>query len=367
MNKIFIVRNEGKRSADIFLYGIVGDYWYSDSAVNARNLQYQMSLVSDFPIINIHLCGPGGDVHEGLLMVNIIKASKKEIHIWNDGICCSMMAIILMAAVKKERRHAAKASLTMFHKASTITWGNSGELREQADILDKHDDVLMDVICDATGMTMDEVKNKWFDGKDHWLTATEGAALGLFVIEEYDIQPIPENVQNQTLDKIAAFWAPKNGNQTNPAQLNNENMALISIGNKLPKLTALGKVAVNDRTAELLVEANQELESEGIPGITLVYDADLQETITKADKVDGLEQKVSDLDTSVKEKDQKILDLQKVIDEQAKKLGEPIVPATAPKTEKVDNTTGDLVTGKEELSVQDREVAEINRVTNLIP
>lgn len=371
MKKFFIVRNEAKGSADIFLYGIVGDYWYSDSSVNARNLQYQMSLVSDFAIINIHLCGPGGDVHEGLLMVNIIKASKKEIHIWNDGICCSMMAIMLMAAVKKERRHAARASLTMFHKASTIAWGNSTELRETADVLDKHDDVLMDVICDATGWTMDEVRTKWFDGKDHWLTAAEGAALGLFIIEDYEIQPIPENPQTQTLEKIAAFWAPKNGNQptTTPAHLNNENMSILTnlIGSDFTKLTALGKVAVNDRTTEALVEANKELESKGITGMTLVYDNDLQETITNSNKVAGLETKVTDLETSITNKDTEIEELKKTIKDQKAKLGFPVEEADAPKNLKPEGTTGDVVVVKDEITAQDREVAEINRVTNLIP
>lgn len=336
MNKIFIVRNESK-SADIFLYGIVGDYWYSDSSVNARNLQYQMSLVSDFPIINIHLCGPGGDVHEGLLMCNIIKASKKEIHVWNDGICCSMMAVLLMAAVKPERRHAAKASLTMFHKASTFAWGNAVELREMADVLDKHDDVLADIISDGITMTPEEVAAKWFDGKDHWLTAKEGAALGLFIIEDYEIQPIPENPQNQSLDKIAAFWAPKS--ESNSAKLNNENMALINIGNNLKKLTALGKMAVNDRTPELLAEANQELESEGMTGITMVFDADLLETITAANKVPGLEKKVTDLETEGATKDQKIIDLEQTIAEQNKKLGAASEEPTAPTTTKVDDTT----------------------------
>jgi ATP-dependent protease ClpP protease subunit len=361
MNKIFIVRNEAKGSADIFLYGIVGDYWYSDSSVNARNLQYQMSLVSDFARINIHLCGPGGDVHEGLLMCNIIKASKKEIHVYNDGVCCSMMAVLLMSCVALERRHAATASLTMFHSASTIVWGNSTELRETADMLDKHDDVLADIIADATGMTIDQVKTKWFDGKDHWLTAKEGGELGLFLVEEYEIQPIPEDATNKSLDKIAAFYSGK----TNPitTKLNNEHM--IFGDNKFKSLTALAKLAVNDITADHVKAINDEIEKEKIPGVTAVLDSELQAVKDRVEKLDEVEASVVALQSSVSEKDQKILDLQAIVDEQKKKLGLPAEDPKAPTTTKVDDTVIDNET-LEPASPQDKEMAEIKRVSNLI-
>ncbi|RQO65089.1 hypothetical protein DBR40_24775 [Pedobacter sp. KBW01] len=321
-----VVRNEAKASAQIFLYGIVGEYWYTDSPVTARNLQRQLSLLSDVPVIHLHLNGPGGDVHEGLLMCNIIKASKKEIHTWNDGICASMMAVIL-ESVPEGRRHAAKASLTMLHSASTIAWGNAQDMRDTADMLDKHDDVLAEILSDATGLTLDQVKSKWFDGKDYWLTAKEGEAEGLFTIEDYDISEIPDDAVNQPLDQIAAFYSsPKNHNK-NP-QINNETM----FGkDKFKSLSALAKLAVNDVTPELVAAVNDELESEKIPGVTLVLDSELQTVSDKAEKADQLE-------ADAKIKDQKIKDLEKTVKDQKALLDDPAEEIEGVVTDKKDST-----------------------------
>jgi ATP-dependent Clp protease protease subunit len=278
-----VVKTEAKASAQIFLYGIVGDYWYSDSPVTARNLQRQLALLSDVPVIHLRLNGPGGDVHEGLLICNIIKASKKEIHTWNDGICASMMATIL-ESVPEGRRHAAKASLTMIHSASTIAWGNTQDMKDTADMLDKHDDVLAEIFSDATGLTLDHVKAKWFDGKDHWLTAKEGEAEGLFSIEDYDIADIQDDATEMPLDKIAAFYTtstpPKN------PQINNETMFGLD---KFKSISAMAKKAVNEITPEMVKNVNDELVTEKIEGVTLVLDSTLQEVTDKAGKVDALE------------------------------------------------------------------------------
>jgi ATP-dependent protease ClpP protease subunit len=340
-----VVRNEAQASAQIFLYGIVGDYWYSDSPVTARNLQRQLALLSDVPVIHLHLNGPGGDVHEGLLMCNIIRASKKEIHTWNDGICASMMSALL-ESVDAERRHAAKASLTMIHNASTMAWGNSKDLREAADMLDKHDDVLADIYADAVGLTLDEIKTKWFDGSDHWLTSSEGAAEGLFSVEDYEIADIPEDATNQPLDKIAAFY--NSNSNPKPPQINNETM----FGSKkFNALSALAKVAAGDITPEQVKAVNDEIEAENIPGVTLVLDSVLQAVSDKADTVDALT-------AAAAIKDQKIKDLEKKISDQKVLLDAPAEEFTPAVTDQVDSTGKKIEVVDSFETSYDREVAK---------
>jgi ATP-dependent Clp protease protease subunit len=341
-----VVRNEAQASAQIFLYGIVGDYWYSDSPVTARNLQRQLSLLSDVPVIHIHLNGPGGDVHEGLLICNIIKASKKEIHTWNDGICASMMVPIL-SSVPDGRRHAAKASLTMIHSASTYAWGNAQDMRDTADMLDKHDDVLADIIADALGVTLEDLKTKYFDGNDHWLTAKDAAAEGLFIIEDYEIAEIPENASEQPLDKIAAFYQNSNSN-SKPTQINNETM--FGSTKKFTALTAMAKLAVTDITPEMVKAANDEIVADKIDGVTLVLDSELEAVSDKADKVDALE-------AAAKVTAQTIADLQKKV----KDLGAaPAEEPEKPVTEVTDSTgkKPEVVTNAFETSF-DREMAKL--------
>jgi len=340
-----VVRNEAQTSAQIFLYGIVGDYWYSDSPVTALNLQRQLALLSDFPIIHIHLNSPGGDVHEGLLMCNIIKASKKEIHTWNDGICASM-AVPILCSAPKGRRHAAKASLTMAHMASTCAWGNAIDMRDVADMLDKHDDVIADIVADGIGITRDAMKAKWWDGKDHWMTAQEAEAEGFFNIEDYDIADIPANAKEQPLDKIAAFY--NSNSNSKPTQINNETM--FGSTKKFTALTAMAKLAVTDITPEMVKAANDEIVADKIDGVTLVLDSELEAVSDKADKVDALE-------AAAKVTAQTIADLQKKV----KDLGAaPAEEPEKPVTEVTDSTGKKLenVTNAYETSV-DREIAKL--------
>lgn len=346
-----VVRNEAQASAQIFLYGVVGDYWESDSPVTAINLLRQLALLSDFPIIHLHLNGPGGDVHEGLLICNIIKASKKILHTWNDGICASMMVPIL-CSVPAERRHAAKASLTMAHMTSTVAWGNAIEMRETADMLDKHDDVLAEIIADGLGITLEAMRAKWWDGKDHWMTAKEAEAEGFFTIEDYEISEIPENPTKQPLDKIAAFY----NSHSNITQ--KTDMSILNF-NTFKKVSALAKIAASDRTADHFKEANEELVTEGITGVTLVSDTDLQETITAAGKVPGLEKQVLDFGTEKTTLADKITALEKTISDQKKELGKPAEELEKPLTEVTDTTGGkkDAVVNAYETSF-DREMAK---------
>jgi ATP-dependent protease ClpP protease subunit len=354
-----VVKNEAANEASIFLYGIIGDYWYSDNPVTARALQRQLTYLSDYKRINVHLNGPGGDVHEGLLIVNTIRADKGDrIHLYNDGICASMMAVIL-ACVPKERRHAAKASLTMIHTASTYAWGNAEDMRDTADMLDKHDDVLAGIIADGLGITMEQVKSKWFDGKDHWLSAADGEAEGLFSVEDYDISDIPDNATNQALDKIAAFYIKPVANTSQSKITNTDTMGLLS--NKFKSISALAKVAAADRTAAHFEAVKAELEAEGLTGVTLVPEDELQEKVDAAEKVPALETQVTDLGTQVSnlttEKDsltQEVTALKATVAAQAKELGKPAEELKKPVTDKIDTVGAETVVDAFETSF-DRE------------
>jgi len=331
-----VVKNEAAKSADIFIYGIIGDYYDSRSPITARNFLEQLASLSEFQTINVRINSPGGDTGEGFAICNAILASKKDIHTWNDGIAASMAATILCAA-KDGKRHAAKGSMTMIHSASTISWGNKIDMQEAAEMLGRFDDVLAEIIADAAGLTVEETVAKWMDGKDHWLTGKEAAEAGLVTLEEYDSEEMPENVSNMKIDRVAAFY-------TSQSKITNtDTMGLLS--NKFKTISALAKVAAADRTAEHFKAVNDELEAEGITGTTLVSDTDLQETITAAEKVPGLETQVTNLGTQVNnlttEKTsltQKVTDLEATVAAQAKELGTPAEEIKTPVTDKADST-----------------------------
>jgi ATP-dependent protease ClpP protease subunit len=350
--KFKVVTNLALQTAKIYLYGIIGDFWENDNPITARVLQHLLYSVYDYQRVDIHLNGPGGDTLEAFPMANLIKSfsAKQDIHTYNDGICASAF-IILLEAVKKENRHGAKGSMAMIHSASGSNWGNSESMRDTAEMLDKYDQTLAQFISDAIDLPVPEVVEKWMDGKDHWFTAEEAQAAGLYNIEDYAAAPMPENASEMKVDRVAAFYKSIS-NITNQTD-----MSLISIGNNLKKVTALGKLPVEQRTPELIAEANAELESEGIIGLSLVSDTDLQETVTAAAKVPGLEKQVTDLSADKVTLTTTVTNLQLQVKELGAKPAEEVV---TPVTDAIDSTgkKPEVVTNAFETSF-DREMAKL--------
>lgn len=347
-----VVMNAANHSADIFIYDIIGNVYSDQSPITARNFLQQLAQLSDVQTINVRINSPGGDTGEGLAICNAIIASKKNIHTWNDGMAASMASAILCSA-KEGKRHAAKGSMTMIHSASTIAWGNKAQMAETSEMLGKFDEVLAEIISDAAGLTVEETVAKWMDGKNHWLTAKEAEEAGLVTIEDYISEELPENVTDMKMDRVAAFYSPSK-------ITNNTNMSILSP--KFKTISAFGKIAVADRTAENFKAVNDELKAEGITGATLVSDVDFTDTMEAAGKVPGLETKVTDLGTQVtnltNEKTaltQKVTDLEAKVAAQAIELGKPAEEVTKPVTTKTDPTGTPPVTDAYETSV-DREL-----------
>lgn len=341
-----VVMNAADQSADIFIYGIIGNIYDDHSPITARNFLEQLAQLTDVQTINVRINSPGGDTGEGLAICNAIIASKKNIHTWNDGMAASMASAILCSA-KEGRRHAANGSMTMIHSASTFAWGNKAKMAEASEMLGKFDEVLAGIISDAAGLTVEETVAKWMDGKDHWLTAKEAAEAGLVSIEEYPAEELPENVTDMKMDRVAAFY-------NSPSKItNNDNMSILS--SKFKTISALGKIAVADRTAENFKAVNDELKAEGITGATLVSDVDFQDTMDAAGKVKGLEGQVSNLTTEKDALAEKVTNLEATVAAQAKELGKPAEEIKKPVTNKADGTGTPPVVNAYETSV-DREM-----------
>lgn len=311
-NRYFKVVNSGTPNVgEIKIYGLISD-WYDD--VNAIDfLAAFNALEAICSRINIHINSPGGSVWEGLPIVNAIKASKVDVHTYVDGIAFSMAGIIAISA-KPGNVHMAKGSLLMLHSASMFGYGNAEQLKKVAEDLERYDSVLAGYVEDRTGKTFEEVKNLYFDGEDHFFTSTEALAEGLIDhIENYESEETPDNVKNMSMVQVAAWFDSKSVDSNNQKEM----------FNKYGKLSDLAKVAVNDRTPEMFEEVNNQILKSGVEGVTLVTDSFLED---QEKEINDLKGEKTILETSISDKDQKILDLEK----QVKDLGNK--PAVQPST-----------------------------------
>ena len=146
--------------------------------------------------VEVHINSPGGDVFEAFAIYNNLK-NTPDCTIYIDGIAASAAAIIALCGHPLKM---ANVSQLMLHSASTYTSGNKKDMEEQISFLDSIDTTLASMIATKLGKEVDEVKNLYFDGKDHWISASECKEMGICEIWE----PSPEDRAN--LQKITACW-----------------------------------------------------------------------------------------------------------------------------------------------------------------
>lgn len=158
-------------------------------------LEYLGALSKD-PITLI-LNTPGGYVYNGLLIYNTMKrlvASGIELTCEVRGMAASMGAIILQAASK---RVASNDTRFLIHEVSSISWGTTSQLQEEAEEVKKLNELLNGIISKKTGKSLGEL-TALEKKTDVWFSAQEALQFGLIdeVLGE-------ENITASLLEAIA--------------------------------------------------------------------------------------------------------------------------------------------------------------------
>lgn len=186
----------------MFLYGYIGQkadpYWGEDPEEDITDLAVVKTikeLEAKYSRINIRINSPGGSVMHGDPIITAIRASKAEIHTYNDGIAASMAADIWVSG---KYRHAPSNSKTMIHCTLSGALGNARTMRSCAEMLDTFDETAIMCFSEASGMSEAEVKKQFYDYQDHWLTAKDLLKYGL--ITEIESYPVTEIDNTKTMD-----------------------------------------------------------------------------------------------------------------------------------------------------------------------
>lgn len=205
-----VVKNEASREATIYLYGVIGGIDFNTwEEINTANLFANefREVEKDADTIHVRINTPGGSVFEGLAIYNTLINSDKKIVTYNDGLCASMGALILLAG---DEIHAFPNSLLMIHNSSNGYWGNKKEVEEQLQASDKIDKALGTAIEERLEISSEEVAKDYLNYTDNWYNADEAIEIGFYdVIIEKKKAQVPENVQNmntsQRFEQYAAM------------------------------------------------------------------------------------------------------------------------------------------------------------------
>lgn len=166
-----IIKGDGKTI--IMLYGEVGEGCSVDSS---RVVSELFANENQDCKIEVRINSQGGDVFSGMAIYNALRQSKGDITIYIDGVAASITAIIALCGKPLLMSPYAKL---MLHNVSGGTYGNASELRQTAEQMEKLQTNLATMVAKRLGMTAEEVEKKYFDGQDHWISASEALEMKL--------------------------------------------------------------------------------------------------------------------------------------------------------------------------------------------
>jgi len=115
-----------------------------------------------------------------------------------DGVAASAAGLIMLAG---EKRMIGDGSMVMVHRASSMAFGSSQDIRDRADEVEKIEGSLREIIQTRTEAT-DEQMEMWFDGKNHWLSASEAVEHGFATMKTEAVQNVLPTTTAQLVMKF---------------------------------------------------------------------------------------------------------------------------------------------------------------------
>lgn len=205
-------------SAEIHIFGDIGESWWGET-VTAKQFVKDIAAI-DAEQITVRINSYGGSVTDGIAIYNAIKRHPASVTVSIEAAAYSIASLIAMAGDTVEM---AENALLMIHAPWTVAAGNSAQMREQADVLDKYAQAMTSSYVGKSGQSNDEILSLLTDGKDHWYSAEEAKAAG-FVDSIVAGQAIAASARIQAAGlarfskpAAAAAHPPKENTMPNPA------------------------------------------------------------------------------------------------------------------------------------------------------
>jgi ATP-dependent Clp endopeptidase proteolytic subunit ClpP len=166
----FRIRNEDKlgRHAELSIYDEIGA-WGIAASDFVSELQ---GLTTDS--ITLRINSPGGDVWDGLAILNSLRNHRATVNVVIDGLAASAASFIAMAG---DTVVMSPNSVMMIHEASGLCLGNAADMRELADLLDKTSANIADIYSRKTGRPASEHRAAMRN--ETWYSDQEAVDAGL--------------------------------------------------------------------------------------------------------------------------------------------------------------------------------------------
>lgn len=204
-------------SAEIFIYDAIGGWW----GTNASDFVQELKDL-DVSTINLRVNSPGGDVYDGVAIMNALRRHKANVIATVDGIAASAASFIIQAA---DEVIMGRGTELMIHEASAVAWGNAADMVEMAGHLDRISGTIAGLYAERAGGTVDE----WRDAMkaETWYTADEAVKAGL--ADRVDGKEAKADATNRF--DLSIFNHAGRRNAPAPTVTNHERRPALSLGN----------------------------------------------------------------------------------------------------------------------------------------
>ena len=213
LNNLLQIKNSTETSCDLYFYGDIVDSWWG--AWDDMD-QYPESIKSFLDEakgkdINIYINSGGGSVFAGMAIYNMLKRHKGYKTVYVDGLAGSIASVIALAG---DKVIIPSNAYMMIHKPWCGLHGNSTELREMADTLDKIEEGILNVYNENLAENADIEVVKAMVNAETWLTGDEASKyFNVNVSESVDAvactsdcfnkySKVPKNISNDLKKEV---------------------------------------------------------------------------------------------------------------------------------------------------------------------
>lgn len=155
--------------AEVFIYDFI-DSWMG---VSAESFVKDLAAI-DKGEVTVRINSPGGDVWDGLAIMNAIRNHPAKVTTVVDGIAASAASFIAMAGDDVVIRRNAEM---MIHDASGLVLGNAKDMHDMAALLDKESDNIASIYADRAGGDVKDWRKAM--RAETWYSDQEAVAAGL--------------------------------------------------------------------------------------------------------------------------------------------------------------------------------------------
>lgn len=213
LKELLQIKNSTETSADLYFYGdIVSSWWGAWDDTD----QYP-EKVKDFldeakgKELNIYVNSGGGSVFAGMAIYNMLKRHEGNKTVYVDGLAGSIASVIALAG---DRVVIPSNAYMMIHKPWIYSMGNANELREQADMLDKIEEGILNVYSENLKEDVDIEEIKEMVNNETWLTGEDASKYfnielstnieAVACVSDYydSYGKVPKNIKNNSVKNI---------------------------------------------------------------------------------------------------------------------------------------------------------------------